>query len=196
MAAAAVPPSVPSELKTDSGAGKLWWLALAAGVLTTIIGLVALFFPEPTLLAVGIIFGAYLIFWGVMEILRGITDESDMSTVLKVVYVILGTLTVFAGLILLVRPGQSVVLAALVLGFWWVVSGVMQFVVGIAQSEGRAWNLMLGALGMVAGAIILFQPAIGLVTLVWIVAIGLIVQGVIEIALGLQIRKLHKEGEL
>ncbi len=44
---------------------------------------------------------------------------------------------------------------------------------------------------MVAGAIILAQPEIGLVTLVFIVSFGLIVQGVMEIPLALAAQGLQ-----
>lgn len=176
--------------------GKYWWLALAAGVLTVIVGLVALVYPGPTLLAVGIIFGAYLTFWGAMMILRGTAGERGTSTAFRVAVVLIGVLTVLTGLVLIVRPGESVVTAAWVLGFWWVISGVIQLMSGIAEREQRGWNIALGLLGIVAGAVILAQPEIGLVTLVWIVGFGLIFKGVLEIFAGLQIRKAHKEGLL
>jgi uncharacterized membrane protein HdeD (DUF308 family) len=108
----------------------------------------------------------------------------------------LGLLTVLAGLIVLVRPGESVVAIAWVVGFWWVLAGVMQLIAGIVEPDGRGWNIALGALGIVAGGVILAWPGIGLVTLVWIVGLGLILRGVGEIAAGLGIRKLHKEGAL
>ena len=99
-----------------------------------------------------------------------------------------------AGLILLVRPGESVVTAALVLGFWCTLSGVMQIARGIAVGERRAWNLGLGVIGLLAGIIILAQPSIGLATLVWVVGLSLIFQGMLEIGSGWAIRRLHKEG--
>jgi uncharacterized membrane protein HdeD (DUF308 family) len=77
---------------------------------------------------------------------------------------------------------------------WWALVGVMQLIGGIVEAEGRALNIALGLVGIVAGGIILAQPGIGLATLVWIVSLGLIFQGAVEIALGLQIRKLHRAG--
>ena len=107
-----------------------------------IVGFLALIYPGPTLLAVGLIFGIYLIFWGTMSILRGIAGDPGASTVWRVVLVLLGALTVVAGLILLVRPGQSVLTAAWVIGIWWVVSGVIQLVSGIAEPGDRAINII------------------------------------------------------
>jgi uncharacterized membrane protein HdeD (DUF308 family) len=154
---------------------------------------VALAYPGPTLLVVGILFGAYLAAWGTMLVVSSVRGDAA-PTFARILGVIVGLLGVLAGLILLVRPGESVVTAALVLGFWWVLSGVMQLARGIATPEGRTWNVLLGLLGLVAGTIILAQPDIGLITLVWIVGFGLIFQGFVEIAAGWGIRQLHKEG--
>ena len=172
--------------------GKYWWLPLAAGILTILVGIVALAYPGPTLLAIGILFGAYLTVWGTMSVITGISD-TDTDTVLRVLGVILGLLTALAGLILIVRPGQSVLTAALVLGFWWTLVGILQLARGVVVAEGRVWNLLWGLLGLAAGIIILAQPDIGLSTLVWIVGIGLIFQGTLEIAAGLALRRLRAE---
>jgi len=166
---------------------------LVAGVLGVIVGIVALAYPGPTLLAVGIIFGAYLAAWGTMLIVHGATD-GDAPVFVRVLGAIVGALGLLAGLILLVRPGESVVTAALVLGFWWVVSGSMQLARGLTEPEGRVWNILIGILGVVAGIIILAQPGIGVITLVYVVGIGLIFQGILEIAAAMAIRNLRKEG--
>lgn len=167
-------------------------MPLVAGVLSVIVGIVALAYPGPTLLAVGIIFGAYLAAWGTMLIVHAVSGD-DMGAFARIFGVIVGLLGVFAGLVLLVRPGESVLTAAWALGFWWTLSGVMQLARGIAESEGRVWNILLGFLGLAAGIIILAQPGIGVITLVYIVGIGLIFQGMLEIAAAMTIRRLRKE---
>jgi uncharacterized membrane protein HdeD (DUF308 family) len=189
MTSAAAGPGVVD----DHAPGRFWWIPLVAGVLSVIIGVVALAYPGPTLLVVGILFGAYLAAWGTMLVVESVMTHGE-PTFARILGVIVGLIAVLTGLILLVRPGESVVTAALVLGFWWTLSGVMQIVRGIAMSEGRTWNLVLGAIGLIAGIIILAQPEIGLVTLVWIVGFGLLFQGMVEIAAGWGVRRLHKEG--
>jgi uncharacterized membrane protein HdeD (DUF308 family) len=179
---------------TDDSLGDLWWIPLAAGVLSLVVGLIALFFPKPTLLAVGIIFGAYLVLWAVLLIARAASAEAPTSA--KVLGIVLGAIAALAGMILIVRPEQSVLVAAWVLGFWWTLNGVLHLGFGIAVGEGRGWNIFRGVIGIAAGVVILAQPQIGLVTLVWVVGIGLILQGAIEIAAGWELRRLHKEGAL
>ena len=179
----------------DESAGRFWWLPVVAGALGGVVGIIALAYPGPTLLAVGIIFGAYLAVWGTMLIVHAVSGEGA-PTVARVLGAIVGLLGVLAGLILLVRPDESVLTAAWVLGFWWTLTGVMQLAHGIGEAEGRGWNIFMGIVGLIAGIIILASPEIGLVTLVWIVGLGLIVHGMLEIASGMAVRRLHKEGLL
>jgi len=187
--AASAPPAY--EVPRTARPGRYWWLALVVGVLSVIVGLAALFFPEPTLLAVGLIFGAYLLIWSAGILMRGVA-EHDQDTVLRVLRIITGLIGIFVGLVLLVRPGQSVLTAAYALGFWWVVVGFVQLGQGFATTEHRAWNIGWGVLGLVAGAIILAQPGIGLITLVWIVSLGLVFQGIMEIGMAIAMRRIAK----
>ena len=182
---------------TDMGMqpGRLWWVPLVAGLLSLIIGLVALFYPGPTLLVVGVLFGGYLVIWASMLLVHAASD-AGVPTVARVLLIIFGILGILTGLLLIVRPGQSVVTAAWLLGFWWTLGGIMQLVEAIAVPGARLWHALRGVLGLIAGIIILASPEIGLVTLVLVVGIGLIIQGVIEIAAGWELRRLHKEGVL
>jgi uncharacterized membrane protein HdeD (DUF308 family) len=156
------------------------WLAGVAGVLSLVVGIAALVWPGPSLLVVGILFGAYLFVWGIGLLVAGI-GRPDVSTGLRVLDVLMGLLALIAGLVLMVRPGESVVTAALVLGFWWCVLGTAHILHAILDPVGRLANLLWGVLGIVAGLIILASPEIGLATLVLIVGISLIVQGFLEL---------------
>jgi uncharacterized membrane protein HdeD (DUF308 family) len=170
-----------------------WWLPFAAGVLTITVGLIVLIWPGPTLLVVGVVLGAYLTVSGVVTLVRAIGGAEGMHAGLRLSLLLLGVLAVLAGLLLIVRPEKSVLVIAWVIGFWWVVSGVLQLTRGFVVAEGRSWNLGLGLVGIIAGTIILAQPEIGLTALVLISAIGLICQGALEALAGLQLRHLHQE---
>ena len=168
-----------------------WWIPVVVGALAVVAGILALVWPGPTLLLIGICFGLYLIFAGVGNLVTAFA-ERGLSTFLRVVETVLGIITLLAGLILLVRPGASVLTAAYVLGFWFLLAGCLQVARGVAIRESRAFNLAFGLLGIVAGALILAQPGIGVVTLVWIVGIAFIVRGAIALVLGLGLRRLER----
>jgi uncharacterized membrane protein HdeD (DUF308 family) len=174
--------------------GRYWWLPLGAGILTILVGILALAYPGPTLLVVGLLLGIYLVLWGAVSTFRGVSGSEGMPPALRIVLIVVGLLALLAGLWLIVRPEESVPAVAWVIGFWWVATGVLQLIRGAVVPEGRGVTILLGVLGVTAGAIILAQPAIGLATLVVISGIGLIVQGGLETMAGWQLRRLHKEG--
>lgn len=158
------------------------WLAAVLGALSILIGIAALVWPGPTLLAVGLLFGGYLIVWGIGHLVRG-AGGHDMPTGLRILDIVLAVFAVIAGIALMVRPGASVLTVAWILGFWFALAGVMQLVHGFIEAEGRWWNLIWGVIGVAIGIIILDSPEIGVATIVAIVGIGLMVQGVLELLL-------------
>lgn len=182
VAAEAIEPPLPS---------KYWWLLAVIGVLTVIVGFVALVYPGPTLLVVGLLFGIWLLIWGAFSIYRGVADAGGGGW--RALSVIIGVLGVLAGLVLILRPGQSVLTLVLVIGIWWIVTGVLEVIQGIVTKEYRWTNIILGVIGAVAGVIILAWPGIGLVVLVFIVGFTLIFRGTLETILAFQLRKLGQE---
>jgi uncharacterized membrane protein HdeD (DUF308 family) len=178
-------------LSDDGDPTSLWWVALIAGAVSIGVGVLALAYPGPTLLAVGLLFGIYLTLWGASMLYRGAAGHG-LPAIVRVLFALIGIFGVLAGLMLMVRPGQSVLTVVWVLGFWWVLSGALQLTHGFASSAGRTWNIIWGMVGIVAGVVILAQPGIGLVTLVWIGGIALIAQGTIELFAAFELRRLHR----
>ena len=165
---------------TDTGPPR--WIAGVLGLLTLVVGVAALVWPGPTLLAVGFLFGIYFVVWGAGLLVRGV-GAPGVPTGLRILDILVAILALLVGLVLMVRPGASVAAVAWVLGFWWTLFGVMQFVHGVVDPEGRVWNLVWGVVGAAAGIIILSSPQIALGTLVLIVGISLILQGLLELLL-------------
>jgi uncharacterized membrane protein HdeD (DUF308 family) len=178
---AAYPPAAGAFGSADVvGPGPPRWLAGVAGALSLVIGVAALVWPGPTLLAVGLLFGIYFTIWAVSMLVRAISAH-DVPVGLRILDIIVSVLALLLGLTLIVRPGASVATAALLLGFWWLLLGVMQLVHGVIDPVGRVWNVVWGIVGAIAGIIILASPEIALGTLVLIVGIGLILQGALEL---------------
>jgi uncharacterized membrane protein HdeD (DUF308 family) len=187
----ATPSPAPASPGFAAEVAKYWWLPVLAGVLTVVVGLIALAYPGPTLVVVGFLFGIYLVVWGLITLVSA-AGAHELPVLLRIFTGVLALITLFAGLLLMVRPGESVVTAALVLGLWWVMSGAIELARGFAVPDARVAHLLWGALGIAAGTVILLQPKIGLGTLVLIVGIGLLFQGAAEIAAGLSLRRARE----
>jgi uncharacterized membrane protein HdeD (DUF308 family) len=154
------------------------WVMFVAGALSIAVGAAALIWPEPTLMVIGILFGVYLALWGAVALMLAVGDDG-VPTGARILGVLVGVLGLLAGLLLMVRPGQSVLAIVWILG----VLGVMKLIRGIVIPGARLWNLLWGVVGIGAGAILLAWPGIGLGTLVIVVSVSLILQGFLEIGL-------------
>jgi uncharacterized membrane protein HdeD (DUF308 family) len=165
-----------------------WWLIVGLGALSIIAGILAVVWPGATLLLIALTFGIFLIMSGLGDIIGAVQAGAAPATV-RVLFGFLGVLALAAGVILLARPAASLLTAAWVLGLWFAISGIVQLVQGFVASQGRAWNIMFGVIGLVAGVIILAKPSVGISTLILIVSISFIVRGMVTVAVGLVVRK-------
>jgi uncharacterized membrane protein HdeD (DUF308 family) len=166
-----------------------WWLLVVLGLVAIVAGILAIAYPDLTLLALGIILGVYLLFWGGFTLARAF--DPNTPNVVSVVRVLVGFLGLLAGLICLVRPGASVLALVIALSFWFILTGVADLVHAIEHPEGRGLSVLLGVLSIAAGVIIVANPDIGLTTLALLAGIGLLVRGTLEVVAGMMLRTLR-----
>ncbi len=62
------------------------------------------------------------------------------------------------GLLMLLAPGISLVVAAQFLGFYWLVDGIVSLVSIFVDRRGWGWKLVIGILGIIAGISVLQHP--------------------------------------
>ena len=163
-----------------------WGLVVVMGVLSIVLGLLAMFYPGATIVTVGIFFAAWLFVSGIFSLIGSFTRDGDTGS--RVLTAIIGVLSIIVGWALLRSPFQSVEVFIFVLGIFWLVQGIMTFVAAFAHKEGRNWRLFSGILGIIAGVIILVYPISSAVTLALIGGIWLVILGVTQIVAGFQLR--------
>lgn len=187
MSAVALPARSPLE-EALLPIAREWWLWVAFGVLSVIAGILALINPGLSLLAIAILFGCSLIVWGFFDVLGGVT-ATEADTVRRILAVLLGVLSLIAGVICLVRPGSGLFALVLVVGVFLVVAGVIQLAEAIG--DDRPWLMVgLAVLNLVLGIVILAVPEVGLVTFALLFGISLVARGAVAIAAGLKLRRL------
>jgi uncharacterized membrane protein HdeD (DUF308 family) len=163
-----------------------WGLAVVMGVVSVVLGLLAMFYPGATIVTVAIFFAAWLFVSGFYEVITSFTRDGDTGS--RVLHAIIGVLSVIVGFALLRTPFQSVEVFIFVLGIFWLVQGVMTFIAAFQQKEGRNWRSVMGLLGVLAGIIILTYPISSALTLAFIGGIWLVVLGVLQVVAGFQLR--------
>lgn len=184
------PEQVP-EVSAAEGSGMPgvpWWLVVGVGVLGIIASILALVWPGKTLLLVALTFGIFLLFVGVQDLAAALNTKSASGGA-RIFFALLGVISIVVGVILIIHPAESLLTAAWVLGLWFAISGAVQLLQAFSHPEGRGFNIAFGLLGIVAGVVVLVNPGVGVVTLVWIVSISFLVRGLVAIAVGLALKK-------
>jgi uncharacterized membrane protein HdeD (DUF308 family) len=163
-----------------------WWLFVLFGVVTLGVGVFFVVSPHETLSTFTVIAGIFLLVDGVLALLASIFNKGDGRGLLALI----GVLSVLAGLVLIKKPFDTLVVFTLIVGVWFVAAGIVRFVVALASPEARGGNIVTAILDLIAGVVILSWPDLGLATLAVIIGIVLILRGVFFIAAGWQLRKL------
>jgi uncharacterized membrane protein HdeD (DUF308 family) len=175
--------------------GRHWGWLLAFGIITVVAGIVALAWPGPTLVVLAVLFGIELVVLGVYRFVAAFGP--DMSAGNRILYALLGVLSLIIGLYALRHVFITLIALAVLLGIFWVINGTVELFAAISHREmaHRVWTSVLGILSIFAGLILLAYPGISLVVLSVIVGIWLLVFGFMEINVAWQIRSVrHRPG--
>jgi len=168
-----------------SGAG---WLVMAAGAISIVAGLLAIAYPDITLKLLAIFGGINLIMMSVLSLVDAFSRGSDSGT--KALSAVFGVLSLIAGLLLLRRPAETLLLLLLIFGIWLVVSGAVQFFRSFGQLEGRALHMLVALCEIVLGVVILSLPAPSLRTVAIVAGIGFVLRGAMAVYAGWQLRRV------
>ncbi|HMD52598.1 MAG TPA: DUF308 domain-containing protein [Solirubrobacteraceae bacterium] len=177
----------PAEDPLDQMAS-LWWLLMLFGVALFGVGVFFVASPHETLTTFTVIAGILLLIDGILAILGSIFGRGEGRGMLALI----GALSAVAGLILIKKPFDTLIVFTLIVGVWFIVAGVVRFVAAFAAPEGRAGNILIAILDLVAGILILSWPSLGLATLAVIIGIVLIFRGALFIFAGWSLRGLTR----
>jgi hypothetical protein len=164
--------------------GRNWWLFLVVGLISILAGILAIVYPDITLLALGIIVGVGLLFSGGIEIAEAIAGAPDSRALTSIV----GVLSIIAGIVCLRRPGESLLAIVVVLGIYLIVAGAIRFIRAFSELEDRAAQMLLGIVDAIIGILILSLPKLSLVTLAVLFALSLMIRGAFMVYVAFKLR--------
>lgn len=170
--------------------GVLWRAAIAWGVVAVVLGAAALLWPTITVVAAAILFGGYLLVSGVVQVVAAF--GLDVAAGSRILLFISGVVSVILAILAFryFREGYGVWLLAIWIGIGFIFSGTSDVVIGVSHRDlpARGWQILSGAVSVVAGVVILAWPIDSIVTLAMVAGAFLIVIGVMQIAKALQFR--------
>lgn len=107
-----------------------------------------------------------------------------------------GILSVGFGILALLWPAPGLLAIAVIFGAYALANGIATIATGVRRGrEGRSWGLLVfeGILGLGAGVVTLFYPAITLFALSVFVGVWAVAIGVVELVGAFQLQKVDTE---
>ncbi|WP_442791253.1 HdeD family acid-resistance protein [Mycobacterium sp. Aquia_216] len=173
----------------------LWKSTLVSGILTLVVGILALAWPGISVLAAAIAFGVYLLITGVAQVIFAFSLHVSAGS--RILLFISGAASLVLAVLAFRHFGQgyAVLLLAIWIGIGFIFRGVATTVSAISDPTlpGRGWSIFLGVITLIAGIVVLASPFASIITLAIVVGIWFVVIGVFEIAASFAIRKAGKE---
>ncbi len=168
----------------SSIAKQLWGLGIGFGVVSILFGIVALFWPGLTVALLVILFSIFILIWGIIGIIVSIASAStDKFWWLEL---ILSILAIGLAVYLLRNPVEAAIIWIFTVGLTFLVRGVVDILEGLFDGNRTGGDRVLpfihGALGIVAGIIILIYPASAGLAVVWIIGLYALLYGAFLIA--------------
>ncbi|MEU5217031.1 HdeD family acid-resistance protein [Streptomyces sp. NPDC020807] len=173
-------------------AGAAWQALLIAGLVSVVLGILVLVWPGASLLVAGVLFGLYLLFSGIMQLVAAFGTHA--TTALRVMAFISGALSILLGLFCFRGAMQSTLLLALWIGIGWLFRGITQTVAAASDSAmpARGWQIFLGIVSALAGIVLIVSPLESAAVLTVLVGIWLIVVGIVEAVTAFMVRSRAK----
>jgi uncharacterized membrane protein HdeD (DUF308 family) len=187
-AAAARPESSADMQALSAVLAQNWWAVALRGAFGILFGLVALFSPGATILALVLLFSAYLLADGVFGIVAAVRAASKHQR--WGLLLLEGIVNIAVGVLALVWPGLTALAFVLMVAAWSIVTGGLMIAAALKlhPEYGRWWLVLGGALSIVFGVLLVIAPLAGLVVLTWWVGAYALVFGIMLLILAFRLR--------
>ena len=169
--------------------GYAWQTLLALGVLTVGFGVAFLVWPGKTLLVAGLLFGSYLVFTGVMQLLAAFGGHQSVA--LRVLAFLAGMVSIVLGVFCFRDEFESIMLLAVWIGIGWMFRGITAVIAALAEPglPGRGWQAALGTVIALGGSVLIAYPFDSIAFLTLMAGWWLILIGVLEVLDAFQLRR-------
>jgi uncharacterized membrane protein HdeD (DUF308 family) len=159
------------------------------GVLGVIVGIIAIVWPNVTILALVIVFAIYAFIAAAFQAMRAFSSATAGPVF---GHLLLALIDLAAGVVALVWPKPTALVLVLVVAIWALVAGFAEIFAAFQSGETagtRAMFIVTGLISIAFGVVLSARPDIGAVTLALLFGLFSMVYGVSEIVVGVQMRR-------
>jgi len=159
------------------------------GILAVIVGIIAFAWPGVTVLALVLLFAVYAFIDAGLQAMRAFSSRTAGPVF---GHLLLGLISLAAGVVAVVWPEPTALVLVLVIGIWAVIGGIVEIVSGFGSGDTagtRALFILTGLVSIAFGVLLFARPDVGAVTLALLFGLFSIIYGVSEIVTGVELRR-------
>ncbi len=167
-----------------------WWALLIRGIAAVVFGILAFAWPVSTIFAIVIIFGAYAFVDGVFAIAAAIRAAAAHERWWP--FLLEGIVGIVIAAIVFFEPHTAAFALYITIAAWALITGVFEIAAGVQLRKHVAnefWMILGGICSIIFGILLLLNPLIGALTLIWIIGAYAIIFGIVMVVFALRLRK-------
>ena len=176
---------------------KNWWISLILGILYVIVAISLMFSPLSGYTVLSILFSVSMLFSGLLEISFAVSNRRRVSS--WGWYLAGGIIDMILGFYLIAYPMLSMEVIPFIIAFWLMFRGFAS--TGYAMDLKRygtrnwGWYMAFGVLAILCSIGIIWQPGLGALSLVYMIAYTLLIIGIFRVMLSFELKSLHKRNK-
>jgi uncharacterized membrane protein HdeD (DUF308 family) len=173
-----------------------WWVLLLRGIIAILFGVAAYAWPGMTLATLVMFFAAFVLVDGVFDVFAAFSGRNENEN--WWVLLLEGLLGIAFGVITWTRPGVTVVVLLLFIGFWALATGILRIIMAIRlrkEIEGEWWLILSGLASVLFGVVVMARPGAGALAMLWVIAAWAIITGIFLVILAFKARSFGKKLE-
>lgn len=168
----------------------LVWLVVR-GVAAIAFGVLSIVWPQVTIFALALLFGAYAFVDGVSNLITFVRRRGAEGR--RFVYLIAGIVGVVVGGLTLVWPGPTALVLVALIGAWAIFTGLLNLWTA-SRPRGQWLVALIGALALVAGVFVLLRPDVGAIVIARVIGVYAIVAGALMLVEAWRVRRALSAG--
>ena len=161
---------------------------IVRGVLALAVGVIALTWPQVTVLALVILFAVYAFITAGLEAVRAFSSRTAGPVA---GHLLLALADLAAGVIALAWPGPTALVLVLIVASWAVVAGGFEIVAAFRRGEPagtRGLFILCGLVSIAFGVMLFARPGVGAVTLALLFGLFNLIYGGWALVQGIELR--------
>ncbi len=162
---------------------------IVRGILALAVGIIALAWPQVTVLALVILFAVYAFIAAGLQAVRAFSSRTAGPVF---GHLLLGLVDLAAGVIALAWPGPTALVLVLIVGVWAVIAGLVEIAAAFGAGEAagtRAMFILGGLVSIAFGVVLCARPGVGAITLALLFGLFNLIYGTWALVQGIELRR-------